>query len=213
MSANHGGSDFEELLAKASALRGHLCLGLPLGIKMADTGLHLLGMEDARRRGDLVVFVESNRCAVDAVQVVTGCSMGSRRLKVFDYGKLAATFLDRSSGKAVRVFARPQLTKLANEVAVREGLLKDGESAEVGSEVWRKVMMNAFLKMSADQIFDHQEVILRDGAALLRGPRIPRVHCASCGEEILDGKGVQREGRTVCLACDGQAYYRPIPGR
>jgi formylmethanofuran dehydrogenase subunit E len=203
--------EFEQLLAKAAALRGHLCLGLPLGVKMARKGLRLVGMEDPAHRDDLVVFVENSRCAVDAVQVTTGCSMGSRRLRVYEYGKSAATFYDRAGGRAVRVFARPELTSEAVKLAVKDGILKEGEEVDPQSKLGRRAMMNAFMKLQEDVMFDHQDVSVREPALPVRGARIPRSPCFKCGEEILDGRGVERGGRYVCLACAGEAYYRPAP--
>jgi formylmethanofuran dehydrogenase subunit E len=211
MSERPGDDDFEQLLARAAILRGHLCLGLPLGIKMARKGLRLVGMEDPSHRDELVVFVENNRCAVDAVQVATGCSMGSRRLRVYEYGKSAATFYHRASGRAVRVFARPELTSEAVKLAVEDGILKEGEEVDPPSKLGRKTMMNAFMKLSEDEIFDHEEVTLKDATAFARGPPAPRSPCSACGEEILDGRGVRRDGRYICLACAGEAYYRPAP--
>ena len=210
MSERPGNDDFEQLLARAALLRGHLCLGLPLGIKMARKGLRLIGMEDPSHRDDLVVFVENNRCAVDAIQVATGCSMGSRRLKVYEYGKSAATFYDRAGGRAVRVFARPELTSEAVKLAVQDGILKEKE-VDLTSKLGRKTMMNAFTKLSEDEIFDHQEVILMEAAAFGRGAPARRSPCSTCGEEILDGRGVDRDGKYICLACAGEAYYRPAP--
>lgn len=211
MSEGHGNDDFELLLAKAAVLRGHLCLGLPLGIKMARKGLRLLRMEDPARRDDLVVFVENNRCAVDAIQVATGCSMGSRRLRVYEYGKSAATFYDRANGRAMRVYARPELTSEAVKLAVEDGILKEGEEFDPQSKLGRKAMMNAFMKLSEDEILDHQEVTLMDAASFGRGTSAHRSPCSKCGEEILDGRGVLRDGRFMCLACAGEAYYRPAP--
>ena len=207
MSGETTDAAFEELLKKAAELRGHLCLGLPLGIKMSLKGLSALGMQDPASRGELVVFVENNRCAVDAVQVATGCSMGSRRLKVFEYGKSAATFYDREKGRAVRVFARPQLTSEAMRLAVGSGILAEGESPDPSSKLGRKAMMNAFMKMSADELFDQREVELRDASSFARGASVPRTRCANCGEEILDGRGVASGGNVLCLPCSGSGYY------
>ena len=199
--------EFEELLKRATALRGHLCLGLPLGIKMSRKGLRLMGMVDPKERDGLVVFVENNRCAVDAVQVTTGCSMGSRRLKVFEYGKSAATFRDRESERAIRVFARPELNSEAVRLAVAEGVISGDDRPEPTSQAGRRALMNAFMKMGEDQIFDSRSVRIRDVAKYARGTAVPRANCFKCGEEIIDGRGILRAGRTLCVACDGSAYY------
>ena len=95
--------DFEGLLQKATDLRGHRCLGLPLGIKMAQMGLKLLNMTEEEKREYLVVFVENDKCPADGIQVATGCSAGSRKLKMLYYGKSAASFVDARTGKGYRV--------------------------------------------------------------------------------------------------------------
>ena len=69
-------------------------LGLPLGIKMAQMGLKLLNLTEEEKREYLVVFVENDKCPADAIQIATGCSAGSRKLKMLYYGKSAATFVD-----------------------------------------------------------------------------------------------------------------------
>jgi formylmethanofuran dehydrogenase subunit E len=202
-----GGTEFERLLAKAAELRGHLCLGLPLGLKMASKGLRLAGMTDPEARDSLVVFVENNRCAVDAMQVATGCSMGSRRLKVYLYGKSAATFLNVTTGRAVRVFARPELRGMALALAVKEGIITEGDTVEPRSSLERKIIMSSFMKLSEDELFDSEEVKVKGAERYRRREPVPRVSCQDCGEEILDGKGRELAGRTVCVACAGAAYY------
>src|SRR3989304_10086580 len=98
---------FDELLAEAIAFHGHLCPGQVLGVRMTMAVCRALGVEEPKSmRKCLVVFVEIDRCATDAIQALTGCSLGKRTLKHLDYGKMAATFVNVSSGDAVRVAAR-----------------------------------------------------------------------------------------------------------
>src|SRR6266496_1216295 len=94
----------DELLERAEHSHGHMCAGQVLGVRMALLGCHLLGVEEPRGkdRKALLVFVEIDRCAADAINTVTGCRLGKRTLKFFDYGKLAATFLNVKTGEAVR---------------------------------------------------------------------------------------------------------------
>ena len=98
----------DELLVDAEEAHGHLCAGQVLGVRLAMLGLELLGIDDPRGkdRKRLITFVEIDRCATDAVAVVTGCRLGKRALKFRDWGKVAATFVDLGSGRAVRVSAR-----------------------------------------------------------------------------------------------------------
>ena len=98
---------FDELLQEAVAFHGHLCPGQVLGIRMAVAGCRALQIDEPKAMGKgLVVFVEIDRCATDAIQAVTGCSLGKRTLKHMDYGKMAATFVNVPAGEAVRVAAR-----------------------------------------------------------------------------------------------------------
>src|ERR1035438_5529096 len=105
----------DELLVKAEAAHGHLCAGQILGVRMALLGLERLGIEDPHGadRKRLVTFVEIDRCATDAIGLVTGCRLGKRALKFRDWGKMAATFVDISTGKSIRIAAKESSKALA----------------------------------------------------------------------------------------------------
>src|SRR5947208_12921191 len=100
-------NSLDEYLRDAEAAHGHLCAGQVLGVRMAIAGLSRLGIADPRGadRKRLITYVEIDRCATDAIMVVTGCRPGKRALKLLDYGKMAATFCDLTSGRAVRIVA------------------------------------------------------------------------------------------------------------
>src|SRR5271167_420449 len=108
----------DELLREAEVAHGHLCAGQVLGVRLAMLGLELLGIDDPRGkdRKRLITFVEIDRCATDAVAVVTGCRLGKRALKFRDWGKVAATFIDLESGRAVRVSAKESSKTLARQM-------------------------------------------------------------------------------------------------
>ncbi len=86
----------DDLIRQAELAHGHLCAGQILGVRLAMLGLAKLGIDDPRGkdRKRLVTFVEIDRCATDAIAVVTGCRLGKRALKFRDWGKMAATFVD-----------------------------------------------------------------------------------------------------------------------
>src|SRR3989337_1677562 len=102
--------DFESLLNESVRTHGHLCPGQVLGVRMALYGLNGIGMDDpkGKDRKKLLVIVEVDRCATDALQSVTGCSLGKRSMKFVDYGKMAATFVNLGTGNALRVVAREE---------------------------------------------------------------------------------------------------------
>ena len=107
-----------EYLEDAAVAHGHLCAGQVLGVRLAMLGLQKLGIDDpqGKDRKRIVTFVEIDRCATDAIMVVTGCGLVKRALKFRDWGKMAATFVDLESGKAVRVAARESSKALAKSI-------------------------------------------------------------------------------------------------
>src|SRR3954454_14419401 len=111
-------NSLDEYLHEAEGAHGHLCAGQVLGVRMAMAGLFRLGIADPRGadRKRLVTYVEIDRCATDAIMVVTGCRLGKRALKFRDWGKMAATFVDVETGKALRVAARESSKALAKSM-------------------------------------------------------------------------------------------------
>jgi formylmethanofuran dehydrogenase subunit E len=109
--------NFAALLQESVKMHGHLCPGQVLGVRMSLLRLTRVGIEYPRGkdRRELLVFVELDRCATDAIQSVTGCSLGHRTMKFMDYGKMAATFLNLKTGRAVRVIAKEESRKLAED--------------------------------------------------------------------------------------------------
>jgi len=107
----------DALLREAEIAHGHLCAGQILGVRMAMLGCERLGIGDPRGhdRKRLVTYVEIDRCATDAIGVVTGCRLGKRALKFRDWGKMAATFVDLSTGRALRIAALESSKQLARE--------------------------------------------------------------------------------------------------
>src|SRR5436309_9680054 len=107
----------DELLERAEHSHGHMCAGQVLGVRMALLGCRAVGVEEPRGkdRKALIVFVEIDRCAADAINTVTGCRLGKRTLKYRDFGKLAATFLNTETSEAVRVIALDSARDLARE--------------------------------------------------------------------------------------------------
>jgi len=186
-----------ELLAEQA--HGHMCAGQVLGLRMALYGVRLLGLEDptGADRKRLVTFIEIDRCATDAVPIVTGCRLGKRALKFRDFGKVAATFCDLRENRAIRVLAR-------------EGAKQ--QAAEMYPEIQNKnqQQMRAYREMPDAQLFDFQWVRVSIGPEDLPGYKASRVVCAACGESINFKREVVRDGRTLCRACAGERYYDPL---
>ncbi len=190
---------FDEYVAAAAQAHGHMCAGQILGLRMALYGLRLLGLEDpeGKDRKRLVTFVEIDRCATDAVTVVTGCRLGKRALKFRDFGKVAATFCDLAEQRAVRVVARESSKERARELYP--------DIADKNQQ-----QMRAYRDMADEELFDRQWVRVRIGPEDLPGYKAPRAVCAACGEGISFKREVTRDGVTLCRACAGESYYEPL---
>ena len=192
-------SDFETLLEESARVHGHLCPGQVLGVRMSMLGLREIGIGDPKGndRKNIMVFVEMDRCATDAVQSVTGCSLGHRTMKFLDYGKMAATFLNLKSGRAVRVIAREYSRQKAKEYFP---LVENKYEAQ----------LEAYKIMPDDDLFDVMEVHVEVKPEDMPGRPLRRTRCGSCGEHVQDMREVQIEGRVLCRPCASSGYYKPV---
>jgi formylmethanofuran dehydrogenase subunit E len=189
---------FHEYVRDAELAHGHLCAGQVLGVRLAMLGLQKLGIEDphGKDRKRLVTFVEIDRCATDAVAVVTGCRLGKRALKFRDWGKMAATFVDVSTGKAVRVAARESSKALARQM-----------HPEIDNK--NQQQMTAYSEMAAEDLFATEWVKVDLTPEDFPGFRGERIVCEVCGEGINFRREVKRDGKILCRGCAGERYYTP----
>jgi formylmethanofuran dehydrogenase subunit E len=189
----------EEYMVLAEQAHGHMCAGQILGLRMAIYGMKLLGIDDptGQDRKRLVTFIEIDRCATDAIPIVTGCRMGKRALKFRDFGKAAATFCDLRDDRAVRVAAR--------ETSKQRAL-------ELYPEIVNKnqQQMRAYRELPDAELFTEQWVRVTLGAEEFPGYKGERRICDECGEGINFKREVIREGRVLCKACAGERYYTPL---
>jgi formylmethanofuran dehydrogenase subunit E len=188
----------DEYLLEAEKAHGHLCAGQILGVRMAMLGLEKLGIQDPRNnkedRKRLVTFVEIDRCATDAIAVVTGCRLGKRALKFRDWGKMAATFVDLREGKAIRIAAKESSKALARSM-----------HPEIESK--NQQQMLAYREMPEDDLFTKQWVKVVLPAEEFPGYKGERIVCSECGEGVNFRREVLRDGRVLCRACGGERYY------
>jgi formylmethanofuran dehydrogenase subunit E len=189
----------EQYLDDAAVAHGHLCAGQVLGVRMAMLGLKKLGIEDPQGedRKRIVTFVEIDRCATDAVMVVTGCRLGKRALKFRDWGKVAATFVDVETGKAVRVSARESSKALAKSM-----------HPEIADKNHQQML--AYREIADDQLFQTQWVHVELPPEEFPGYKGERVVCQRCGEGINFRREVRLGGKILCRGCAGERYYEPI---
>jgi formylmethanofuran dehydrogenase subunit E len=179
---------FDELLQESSAIHSHHCAGQVLGVRMAMVGCREVCIDEPKGCKKLIVYVEMDRCATDAIQAVTGCSLGKRTLKFLDYGKMAATFVNTESQRAIRVLAKDDARARAPRYA------QDAANP-------REAQKQAYRIMPEDTLFSVTPMSLRVPAEEMPGYRGERIQCAECGEGINYHREVQHNGRTLCIPC------------
>ena len=196
----------DEYLYQAEHHHGHLCAGQVLGVRLAMLGLEKLGIEEPRGkdRKRLVTFVEIDRCATDAIAVVTGCRLGKRALKFRDWGKMAATFVDVST--------RPRPSEAwtghpAIRIAAKESSKALARTMHPEIESKNQQQMLAYREMAEDDLFTTQWVKVELPAEEFPGYKGERIVCAECGEGINFRREVLRNGLVLCRACAGERYY------
>jgi formylmethanofuran dehydrogenase subunit E len=188
----------EEYMVLAAQNHGHMCPGQVLGIRMAMLGLKSLGIDEpVKQRKRLVTFVEIDRCATDAVSLVTGCRLGKRSLKFLDYGKVAATFVDLETHRAVRIVARDESRDKAKTMFPA---LSDPYQAQLA----------AYKLMEDDELFILKPVRVKLEPKDLPGRPHSRVACEQCGEGINDGRERRAAGHILCRSCAGESYYEEV---
>jgi formylmethanofuran dehydrogenase subunit E len=190
---------FEELLKESTSTHGHHCAGQVLGVRMAMAGCREINIDEPRGCKKLIVYVEMDRCATDAVQAVTGCSLGKRTLKFLDYGKMATTFVNTETGKAVRVLARDDARLLAPRYSQN-------------ATNPREAQKQAYAVMPEDELFSIRPATIDIPEENMPGFRGTRVYCDSCGEGINLRREVRQGGRTLCIPCSNRSFaYDPEP--
>ncbi|MBK8988722.1 MAG: TraR/DksA C4-type zinc finger protein [Chloroflexi bacterium] len=188
--------DLQAILGVSSAQHQHLCPRQVLGARIGLAGTASLGLDVPRSDKRLLIIVETDGCFADGVAAATGCTMGHRTLRLADYGKIGATFVDVKTETAVRLSPQPQIRQRAYQYAPDEK--KHYYAQLIG-----------YQHMPDDELLTIQPVRLSTPVGQIISRAGVRVNCAGCGEEIINEREVVREGRPYCAACAGPAYYTP----
>jgi len=189
--------DLEKCLAEAKEFHGDACGGIQMGTRMAISGMRAIGILDPKGedRKDLMVFVEIDRCPTDAIIAVTGCHPGKRTMKILDHGKMAATFINLKTNKAVRVSSN---NRQGNEIKTRE-------------MIENQPMTDDFAALSDDELFTVTEVNVFLKPEDMPGRPVRSIPCASCGERVLDMRDVEINGKYYCRTCaEKNSYYTTL---
>lgn len=190
---------FEDLLNLCKERHGHLCAGQVLGTRLALLGLNLIGIRDPYGvdRKKFLVFVEIDRCATDAVQTVTGATLGKRTMKFFDFGIMAVTFLNLETERAFRIVAKETAKERAKEYF-----------PEIENPAQRELL--AYKVMPDEELFEIKEVRVKLKETDLPGKPREKVICENCGIVVRDGRHLLVKGKVLCKVCAGEAYFEEV---
>lgn len=182
------------LLEQSSARHDHLCPRQVLGARIGLAGLAALGLAAPVSKKTALVIIETDGCFADGIEVATGATVGHRTLRVNDLGKLAATFVDVATGRAIRISPSPDARKKALRYAPDEARHYFAQLA-------------AYQVMPDDELLRCQRVILTPSVQALVSKPLVRVSCSRCGEEIINERQVLVDGVPLCGTCAHQGYY------
>jgi formylmethanofuran dehydrogenase subunit E len=187
--------NLQPLLELSSRDHAHLCPRQILGVRIGLAGMKALGFNQSPAKKQVLVISETDGCFVDGVIAVTGCTVGHRSLRVEDYGKVAATFVNTATGRAVRI---------APALDVRE----KAYSHAPDEPRHYLAQMQAYQVMPDEEILTVQQVVLNTPIEQIISRPSVRVNCDECGEEIMNEREVHRNGRILCQACASGGYYQ-----
>ncbi len=190
---------FDVLLERSTKVHGHICAGQVIGVRMSILGLEKIGIVDPRGldRKKLYVLVEIDRCATDAIQSVTGCSLGKRSMRWIDYGIMAATFVNLETNKAVRITAREESREFSKKYC-----------PEIENKY--KQQLEAYRIMDLDELFTVEDVQIDIPREDMPGRPLKRVQCESCGDWVQDCRDVTKDSKTLCRGCANGKYYKKL---
>jgi formylmethanofuran dehydrogenase subunit E len=187
-------NDLQALFAESASRHTHLCPRQVLGVRTALAGASAIGLEVPRKDRRLLIIVETDGCYADGIEVATGSTVGRRTLRVEDYGKIAATFVDVKRQTAIRIAPRLDIRRMAWQYAPFE---KRRYFAQ----------LSAYQIMPDDALFDIRKVQLTTPLKQIISKPGYRMDCEICGEEIINQREIVKNGKTICRACAGPAYY------
>lgn len=194
--------DFETLLQGSAQAHGHICAGQVVGVRMAMLGCDLIGLDEPSQMPqikNIIVYIEIDRCAADAIAHVTGVKLGRRSLKFVDNGIMAATFVNLENGKAVRILSTESSRDMAAQYAPE---IEDN----------RQQQLEAYKKMPDEVLFEVEPVIVDVPIHDMPGPSRFKYQCEKCGQVVRDKKEVSLGGKVLCKPCAYGTYYTSVAG-
>jgi formylmethanofuran dehydrogenase subunit E len=187
----------QHILDQSAARHSHLCPRQVLGARIGLAGAAVLGLDAPREDKRVLIIIETDGCFADGIEAATGCTIGHRTLRVEDYGKIAATFVDVKTGQAVRVAPRLDVRERAYTCTPDEPRHYFAQL-----KAYQALPDHELLSLQPVQLITPIEAILSRAGV--------RINCEICGEEIINEREVEHAGMRLCRSCAGQGYYQPL---
>lgn len=190
-------TDLQTLLDISASRHTHLCPRQVIGVRLGLAGVAALKIDVHQKNKSLFTIIESDGCFADGVEVATGCTVGHRTLRVEDYGKIAATFIDIKTNRALRVAPQLDIRQKALDYAPHQ---KKHYFAQ----------LDGYQVIPIEELFFIEEIQLNTPITeILSRPGL-RINCDICGEEIINEREICNDNQMLCKACCGKAYYRVV---
>jgi formylmethanofuran dehydrogenase subunit E len=187
----------EELMQISAQFHHHICPRMVLGVRMGMAAGQWLGLTLPQTDKRLLTIAETDGCGADGISAATGCWVGRRTLRILDFGKMAATFVDTENGRAVRIIPSTQSRQLAPLAA------PDAKNH------WEAYLLG-YQRMTDEELLTIQPVHLELSVEQLMSHAGIRINCSQCGEEIINEREVMIDNEPWCKACTGEQYYKPL---
>lgn len=191
--------ELQALLTKSMSRHSHLCPRQVLGVRMGMFVGEITGITLPQAKKRLLTILETDGCFADGVEVATGCTVGHRTLRVEDYGKVAAVFVDTKTGSAVRLSPRHDVRERASNYTPTEPRRYFAQ-------------LDGYKVMPAEELFNLEDVELSVPVEAIVSRAGVRVDCDLCGEEIINEREIYQGNLILCRGCARPAYYRPVRG-
>jgi formylmethanofuran dehydrogenase subunit E len=189
--------NIQPLLEKSVREHSHLCPRQVLGVRLGLAGMKALGFDSPPANKQLLVIAETDGCFIDGLSAATNCTVGHRTLRVEDYGKVAAVFIDVATSRSIRV--APLL-----DVRLRAYAFASDEPDRYVAQ------LKAYQSLPDEEMFSCAAVrLFRSIESIISQPGM-RAICSICGEEIMNEREIHRDGKSLCRACAEKPYYEAV---
>ena len=192
--------EFPEDFQDCVRFHGHLCPGLAIGYAAVKAGIGVLEVSRSEDE-EIVAIVENDSCAVDAVQVLLGCTFGKGNLVFRDWGKQVFTFFERRTGRAVRVSLKDQALPDSEQRRALKRKIDSGKASPSDKKRYDKIRRSAIQGLIQADPADHFEITRVEAEMPPEASIVSTRPCDICRESTVVTRLQEKDGQMVCLGC------------